>query len=1334
MKNPFIGPHPLQKNSPIFGRDREITELRHLLIAERIVLLYSPSGAGKSSLVNAGLIEELKTIFDIWEPTRVNTQPPPEVTTNRYVWSAISGWKKPGPETNLRDFVAANTTTQNPLLVFDQFEEILRTNPTDTEGQKEFFRQLSDLLANPTIWALVVIREDFLAPLLPHFATLPTRLRARYRLDLLTTTQAETAMRSLAAQGEPSRTFQPDALAELTAKLSTTIVQSLTGRKEVVSGAYIEPMQLQVVCHRLWEGMDQDDMVVDLVDVQKHADVVTALAAYYNDATARIASRHHTPERAIRDWFSRNLITRDETRGQVQKGETETEGLPTAVVEEFVATYIVRVEERRTTRWYELSHDSLVRPVITANSHWRDTHLTPAQKAADTWHENGKPDGLLLTGETLAAAQSWSGVYTPIEREFLDRSAQRHAAEEAQRLAAIREAEQNRRLARSLWRARAFLALAGVCIALAGWQWVQAVREKSRADVERLAALKSKEVAECQEEEAERQAELAKAATAEEGRQRLLANSQAEFARTQEGYAKTALHAASMFEGARAVYLGQSDVALVHFARALRLDPASVSARTGIAEALQRAPWRLHRLSIPVGDGISSVAMSNDGKRIVLSDGILAQVWDVATGEAVGKPLRHTRGATRLAFHPGGTLVATTDAKRVLLWEAATGEPFGKPLEHANVVDVVAFSPNGSRIVTAAGLEARVWDIAPSAPVRKPMLHSGTVYGAVFSNDSKRILTASSDKTAQVWDAESGAPIGKALPHKDRVFTAVFDRRDRRVVTASGDRTAQVWNADTGAPIGKPMTHKSNVLTAVFSPDGQFVLTGSLDRSARLWDASTANPDRTGEQLGSPLVHPDSVEVATFLGDGSRFLTISREVAQVWDTVSRSPVGKPLIAANQITEWTLSPDGKRFATITPVGFKGKSLDVWDIASGNAVGQSLQHMNIVRRAAFSPDSQRVVTASADGTAAIWNVTSARPEGSPLSHDGVVASAVFSPNGRRVVTASRDGTARIWDAVTGVPVGDQLKHPNWVYRAAFSPDGRFVVTASDDNTGQIWFADTGKPFGKPLNHKNQLRGAEFSSNGKRIVTASYDKSAQVWDVATQSPVGKPMVHSDLIQTAFFSATGNRVVTASEDQTAQIWDASTGQRIGQPLRHAGPVNSAVFSADGLWVVTASKDKSAQVWDAATGDRVGKPMVHAGEVQSAAFSPEGRRVITASADKTAQMWDAASGAQIGSPILHGDIVLSAVFSPDGRRIVTASFDKTARVAEVLVDAGTPPEVRMLAELADAVGGATINEKGAMLPLPGEPARLRAIRAKALRFPAITGTLPLFIRRFLPE
>src|SRR5262249_59152169 len=85
--NPFVGPHPIETGRKIFGRDREIDDLYYLLSAERIVMLHSPSGVGKSSLIQAGLLPRLTERFDAWGPTRVNLQPPLTqlATANRYV-------------------------------------------------------------------------------------------------------------------------------------------------------------------------------------------------------------------------------------------------------------------------------------------------------------------------------------------------------------------------------------------------------------------------------------------------------------------------------------------------------------------------------------------------------------------------------------------------------------------------------------------------------------------------------------------------------------------------------------------------------------------------------------------------------------------------------------------------------------------------------------------------------------------------------------------------------------------------------------------------------------------------------------------------------------------------------------------------------------------------------------------------------------------------------------------------------------------------------------------------------------------------------------------------
>ena len=59
IANPYVGPRSIAHGEPLYGRDLELAELQDIVISQRLVLLYSPSGAGKSSLIEAGLRAQL---------------------------------------------------------------------------------------------------------------------------------------------------------------------------------------------------------------------------------------------------------------------------------------------------------------------------------------------------------------------------------------------------------------------------------------------------------------------------------------------------------------------------------------------------------------------------------------------------------------------------------------------------------------------------------------------------------------------------------------------------------------------------------------------------------------------------------------------------------------------------------------------------------------------------------------------------------------------------------------------------------------------------------------------------------------------------------------------------------------------------------------------------------------------------------------------------------------------------------------------------------------------------------------------------------------------------
>ena len=55
---PYVGFRSFEEHDQriFFGRKREVSDLLSLVIAHPVVLLYAQSGAGKTSLLNAGLI------------------------------------------------------------------------------------------------------------------------------------------------------------------------------------------------------------------------------------------------------------------------------------------------------------------------------------------------------------------------------------------------------------------------------------------------------------------------------------------------------------------------------------------------------------------------------------------------------------------------------------------------------------------------------------------------------------------------------------------------------------------------------------------------------------------------------------------------------------------------------------------------------------------------------------------------------------------------------------------------------------------------------------------------------------------------------------------------------------------------------------------------------------------------------------------------------------------------------------------------------------------------------------------------------------------------------
>jgi hypothetical protein len=496
-QNPYVGPRPFQTGETLYGRDQELYELLDLLIAERIVLRYSPSGAGKTSLIQAGLLPQLEEEnFQVLPVMRVSLEPPPEQKAdlpedyNRYVLSALFSLEEGMPEDRqlplselarmtLAEYVerfsgvptlalaakspispvpswegegvgslSASPTAKASLstpdsgtrivLIFDQFEEILTVDPTDRAAKIEFFTQLGALLRNRDHYALFAMREEFPAGLDPYLRHIPTRLNTTFRLELLGVNAAQDAMQEPARQaGIP---FTATAATKLISDLRTVHVQQPDGSTQERPGLYVEPVQLQVVCHRLWNHLPQGTTEIQETDIQNAGDVNSALSGYYADRVAATAGHTGIRERTIREWLDEHLITEQGIRGQVLRGAEESQGLANEAIAPLVDAHLVRAENRRGATWYELAHDRLIEPVRTNNVEWFQANLSTLQQQAALWDRQNRSKGLLLRDEALQKAKQWAidhqDELLTVEEEFL------HACREA-RVQARRERRKN---------------------------------------------------------------------------------------------------------------------------------------------------------------------------------------------------------------------------------------------------------------------------------------------------------------------------------------------------------------------------------------------------------------------------------------------------------------------------------------------------------------------------------------------------------------------------------------------------------------------------------------------------------------------------------------------------------------------------------------------------------------------------------------------------------------------------------------------------------------------------------------------------------------------------
>ena len=965
----------------------------------RLTLLLGPSGSGKSSLVQAGVLEALAAGglpgSDRWLPVIAR---PRQNLLAEIERAGLPGAVTQGIAAAVSRRLSAEDGYERVLLVVDQFEELF-TQPGHGQRQDGLpaVEQITAAVASAVgLSVILIMRDDFYPQLaarapkllktaMPGLLNVPGTLSQQDLYEIITLPAKDVGLR-----------FQPGLAEQIVTDVLAVTPEAGAARQAPVT---VLPL-LELTLSQMWSR--RQDGYLTHEAYRRIGAVSGSLTTWCDNALNRLPPEQHPTARRILTSLvhpedpSRNVPA---VRAQLPLGElrdlaADPDDAADGHVDDVIG--VLTLHRIITTQLHssegpdappgepvaELVHDALIREWGTLREWVAKDRLfhewfNRTRERRALWVATSDP-GELLSGAALDAGLDWSREWRlPGDiRDFLKASEQRQQA-------AIRRSRRLNAILASLL-VLTLLAAAGVF-----WQWRAAVDERQAALSRQLA--------------------------------------------TQSG----------------TLIDTNPDLASLLAIRAYRASPtpeALASLENAAALPLKQ------RLSGHTGE-VAAVAFSPDGHTLATAgQDTMVRLWNLSTRKLRATLPGHNDRVSSLAFSPDGRTLATgSDDKTVRLWDMATEESRATLTGHTKAVTSVAFSPDGSTLATGSDdATVRFWDVTKEEGVSTlPVSADYTVTSLAFSPDGSTFAAGSADATVHLWDVNSGEALAALTGHTAPVFDVAFSSNGKTLATSSHDYTVKLWDLTTKKPRSTLTDHLERVFSVAFSPDGSTLATAGEDKTARLWDVNT------GKARAVLSGHTDEVTSVAFSPDGSTLATSSADAtARLWDLTSGS-ARAPLSGHSDRDlpkSVAFSPDGDTLAT----GSTDKTVRLWDLDTGKPRAPLTGHTDEVTSVAFSRDKRTLASGSIDNTARLWDLTTGKMRAKLTGHPNAVLSVAFSPDGNTLATAGGDKKVRLWDSATGKLRATLPEATRGLWSVAFSHDGHTIAAAADDKTVRLWNA--------------------------------------------------------------------------------------------------------------------------------------------------------------------------------------------------------------------------------------------------------------------------------------
>jgi tetratricopeptide (TPR) repeat protein len=399
-----------------FGRDEETQYILHSILVENLFVLFAKSGLGKTSLIHAGLMALLRQndLFPVVIRFNDRDKAPLDAIYPA-VEKAAAERNEGGDARNKIDYDPGETDTLwqffktsawwtsddkrlTPVLIFDQFEEFFTLH--SPERREAFNEQLADLVRGrvprslresfkqtrggrfpysetpPQVKIIISMREDYLGYLEELAPSIPAILRSRFRLLPLKREKAREAiikparvrLAEGASAGLKEFSYAGDAVDEI---LDFLCERRMRGK--VVKADDVEPFQLQLICQHLEEkigkrkGNDKntgaEDYCVQKADLGGKAGMRKIFQGFYEDRLKALGTLGKKIR--VRKLCEKGLIE-NETRLSLHREYIIRKYKVSAVLLDLLVNnrLLMRSEPREGSVLYELSHDTLIQPIL----------------------------------------------------------------------------------------------------------------------------------------------------------------------------------------------------------------------------------------------------------------------------------------------------------------------------------------------------------------------------------------------------------------------------------------------------------------------------------------------------------------------------------------------------------------------------------------------------------------------------------------------------------------------------------------------------------------------------------------------------------------------------------------------------------------------------------------------------------------------------------------------------------------------------------------------------------------------------------------------------------